>query len=95
MALMEVLPLLLARRVFRPLASMRQVEPGYREAPDPSAPMAIVFCKVGRGEGGGAGCGRGGGVDGGIWGCVCVGEVGNSVVVVVVVCVCVCVCVCV
>lgn len=45
-ALTEIQPLLLARRNFPPLRSLQMVSPGYREAPDPSSKMAIVFVKV-------------------------------------------------
>jgi hypothetical protein len=44
--LMEVMPNLLARRNFKPPMTRRMVEPGYREAPHPSEPMAIAFIKV-------------------------------------------------
>jgi hypothetical protein len=44
--LMEVMPNLLARRNFSTPASRMRIQPGYRDAPDKSAPMAIVFAKV-------------------------------------------------
>lgn len=47
MLLMEVMPNLLARRVFSRIMTKRLVEPGFRDAPDPKEPMAIVFVKVG------------------------------------------------
>jgi hypothetical protein len=51
---MEVMPNLLARRSFKPPATLRMVQPGYRDAPDINKCMAIVFCKVGpRGRKGG------------------------------------------
>lgn len=46
MLLMEVMPNLLAKRVFNPVLTKRLVEPGYRDAPDPKDPMTIVFVKV-------------------------------------------------
>jgi hypothetical protein len=47
MLLMEVMPNLLARRNFSRIMTKRLVEPGFRDAPDPREPMAIVFVKVG------------------------------------------------
>lgn len=47
MHLMEVMPNLLSRRNFAHIQTKRLVEPGYRDAPDPSKPMAMVFMKVG------------------------------------------------
>jgi len=47
MLLMEVMPNLLARRVFSRIMTKRLVEPGFRDAPDPKEPMAIAFVKVG------------------------------------------------
>ena len=44
--LMEVMPNLLSKRVFKPLATLRTVEMGYREAPGLDGPMCIVFVKV-------------------------------------------------
>lgn len=49
MHLMEVMPNLLSRRNFAHIQTKRQLDPGYRDAPDPSKPMAIVFMKVGCG----------------------------------------------
>lgn len=46
MLLMEVMPNLLSKRVFQSLLTKQLVEPGYRDAPDPKNPMAIVFVKV-------------------------------------------------
>jgi hypothetical protein len=46
MHLMEVMPTLLSRRNFAHIQTKRMVEPGYRDAPDPSKPMAIAFMKV-------------------------------------------------
>lgn len=46
MLLMEVMPTLLTGRNFKPLGSQRRIEPGFRDAPDPMKPMAIVFVKV-------------------------------------------------
>jgi hypothetical protein len=48
MLVMEVMPTLLSRRTFRSLATRKQIEPGFREAPNPNEPMAIVFAKVRR-----------------------------------------------
>lgn len=47
MHLMEVMPSLLTKRNFAHIHTKRQVEPGYRDAPDTSKPMAMVFMKVG------------------------------------------------
>ncbi len=80
--LTEIQPLILARRNFPPLLSKRMVSPGYREAPDPSYRMAIVFIKV-------RACLWGVGGFAHVWvcmyGCVCMG-------VYVWVCMCGCVC---
>lgn len=46
MLLMEVMPNLLARRVFNRIMTKRLVEPGFRDAPNPNEPMTIVFVKV-------------------------------------------------
>lgn len=46
MLLMEVMPTLLSRRTFKHLDTRKQVEPGFRDAPNPNQPMAIVFAKV-------------------------------------------------
>lgn len=43
---MEVMPNLLARRNFKLPVTRRMIEPGYRDAPHPSEPMAIMFVKV-------------------------------------------------
>ena len=48
MLLMEVMPNLLSKRVFQSVLTKQMVEPGYRDAPDPKDPMAIVFVKVRR-----------------------------------------------
>jgi hypothetical protein len=48
MLLMEVMPTLLSKRTFRALETKKQIEPGYRDAPCPKHPMAIVFAKVRR-----------------------------------------------
>lgn len=45
MLLMEVLPSLLAARDFPRLTTLRMLQPGYRDSPDPSA-VAIVFLMV-------------------------------------------------
>ena len=42
----QVMPNLLARRNFNPVMTRHCLEMGYREAPDPKEPMAIVFVKV-------------------------------------------------
>lgn len=47
MLLMEVMPNLLSKRVFQSVMTKQMLEPGYRDAPDPKDPMAIVFVKVG------------------------------------------------
>lgn len=44
--LMEVMPSLLAKRNFDPLNTLLQLEPGYRDSPEPNDNMAIVFVKV-------------------------------------------------
>ena len=44
--LMEVMPSLLARRNFDPLNTLLQLEPGYRDSPEPDEDMAIVYLKV-------------------------------------------------
>lgn len=44
--LMEIMPTLLAKRSFDPLNTLTQLEPGYRDSPDPHQDMAIVFVKV-------------------------------------------------
>eukprot|EP00878_Enallax_costatus_P030966 GHUV01033787.1.p1 GENE.GHUV01033787.1~~GHUV01033787.1.p1 ORF type:complete len:540 (+),score=161.45 GHUV01033787.1:449-2068(+) len=46
MLLMEVMPNLLSKRVFQSVLTKQMIEPGYRDAPDPKDPMAIVFVKV-------------------------------------------------
>ena len=43
---MEVMPTMLAKRSFPPLASVKQMVPGYRDSPDPQHDMAIVYIKV-------------------------------------------------
>ncbi len=43
---MEVMPSLLAKRNFDPLNTLLQLEPGYRDSPEPNDNMAIVFVKV-------------------------------------------------
>lgn len=45
--LMEVMPSLLAKRHFDPLNTLAQLEPGYRDSPEPDEDMAIMFVKVG------------------------------------------------
>ena len=47
LSLMEVMPTLLAKRHFPPLDTARQLVPGYRDSPDPSNEMAIVYIKAG------------------------------------------------
>jgi len=42
----QVMPNLLSRRVFRKPKTVHMVLPGYRDAPELGAPMAVVFCKV-------------------------------------------------
>jgi hypothetical protein len=42
----QVMPNLLARRMFKPPNTHYTVQPGYRDAPDISQSMAVVFCKV-------------------------------------------------
>ena len=44
--LMEIMPSLLAKRNFDPLNTLLQLEPGYRDSPEPNDNMAIVFVKV-------------------------------------------------
>jgi len=44
--LMEIMPSLLAKRNFEPLNTLLQLEPGYRDSPEPNDNMAIVFVKV-------------------------------------------------
>lgn len=46
MLLMEVMPSVLARRSFPPPATHEAIEPGYRDSPDPSENMALVFTKA-------------------------------------------------
>ena len=46
MELFEVMPNLLSRRNFKLPATAAALEPGYRDAPAPSDPMALVFVKV-------------------------------------------------
>jgi hypothetical protein len=46
MMLMEVMPNLLAGRSFGAPITRRMLQPGFRDAPKPEAPMAIVFVKV-------------------------------------------------
>lgn len=43
---MEIMPSLLAKRHFDPLNTLHQLEPGYRDSPEPTEDMAIVFVKV-------------------------------------------------
>ncbi len=43
---MEIMPSLLAKRNFDPLNTLLQLEPGYRDSPEPNDNMAIVFVKV-------------------------------------------------
>lgn len=45
--LMEVMPSLLAKRHFEPLNTLAQLEPGFRDSPEPDEDMTIVFVKVG------------------------------------------------
>ena len=47
MMVFEVMPSVLAKRTFPPLASERMLVPGYRDSPDPGQDMAIVYIKVG------------------------------------------------
>ena len=44
--LMEVMPSLLAKRHFDALNTLAQLEPGYRDSPEPDQDMAIMFVKV-------------------------------------------------
>ncbi len=44
--LMEIMPSLLAKRNFDPLNTLAQLEPGYRDSPEPTENMTIVFVKV-------------------------------------------------
>ena len=44
--LMEIMPSLLAKRPFDPLNTLHQLEPGYRDSPEDTEDMAIVFVKV-------------------------------------------------
>lgn len=46
MLLMEVMPSVLARRTFPPPRTAAQLEPGFRDAPDPAHHLAILFMKV-------------------------------------------------
>lgn len=46
MMLMEVMPNLLAQRGFGAPTTRKKLQPGFRDAPRPDAPMAIVFVKV-------------------------------------------------
>lgn len=46
MMLMEVMPNLLSGRSFGAPTTRRMLQPGFRDAPKPDAPMAIVFVKV-------------------------------------------------
>ncbi len=46
MLLMEVMPSVLARRTFPPPRTAAQLEPGFRDAPDPARHLAILFMKV-------------------------------------------------
>ncbi len=46
MLLMEVMPSVLAKRSFPAPATHEQIEPGYRDAPDPSQNCVIVFSRV-------------------------------------------------
>ena len=47
--LMEAMPSLLAKRDFDPPLTLRMVEPGFRDSPDPEHNMAIAFVKVSKG----------------------------------------------
>lgn len=44
--IMEVMPAILARRAFPRLQSDGVLDPGFRESPDPTFNMAILFIKV-------------------------------------------------
>lgn len=46
MLLMEIAPFALASRDFPPPKSLNCYAPGYRQAPDPKAGVAIVFCQA-------------------------------------------------
>jgi len=46
MLLMEVMPSVLARRAFPPPRTAAQLEPGYRDSPDPAENLAILFLKT-------------------------------------------------
>ena len=46
MALMELLPFAVAKRTFPPVPSAHMVSPGYRQSPDISQWMVIMFAKV-------------------------------------------------
>lgn len=46
MLLMEVMPSVLARRTFPPPRTAAQLEPGFRDAPDPAHHLAILFMKA-------------------------------------------------
>ena len=45
-AVMEVMPTLLAKRAFPPLDTAQQLVPGYRDSPEPGSEMAIAYIKV-------------------------------------------------
>ena len=44
--LMEVMPVMLSRRAFPPPATLRRLEPGFRDAPDPTTGLALLFVQV-------------------------------------------------
>ena len=46
MLLMEIMPAILAKRTFPAPQSLRRVELGYRDAPEPGRNCVIVFSKV-------------------------------------------------
>ena len=46
MLLMEVMPSVLAKRSFPAPQTLRQLEPGYRDAPEPGDNCVIVFSRV-------------------------------------------------
>ena len=46
MLLMEVMPSILAKRSFPAPATFEQIEPGYRDAPDPGQNCVIVFSRA-------------------------------------------------
>ena len=48
--LMEAMPSLLAKRDFDPPLTLRMVEPGFRDSPDPEHNMAIAFVKASKGQ---------------------------------------------